>query len=371
MTIEAAHAQVRLGDWGTDFRLDRIIFCAMTRSAADLRRVRDVLHNQGKRFHLRRLPRALRGGLHCFSDPIDCRHSERATIAQIAQKVRVFNGVAPEGSFRNARLPAERFDFLDQLFRGFGHVGPVCNRKFPIMQEEISYSPNLLEISYSVPMDRVRKLLLDKAQGDEGSLAEWSKAAGKNHAYLQQFIHRGSPRELPEAVRIAVAAKIGVDESELRSTGQKKLASGANFLVSKEFRFIPAYDQAASAGAGAFIQGEAIPLYSLSFRTDWLRTITSASDEDLFVLFADGDSMESTIRSGDSMLVDRTQTNPRKDGIFVFMWDGLLNVKRLTSNPKTKSITISSDNPAYDKFTGIKPNEIEVVGRVVWIGRKL
>jgi phage repressor protein C with HTH and peptisase S24 domain len=240
-----------------------------------------------------------------------------------------------------------------------------------MMQEEISYSPPLLEISYSPGMDRVRKLISDKAKNDAGSLAEWSRAVGKGSSYLFDYIRKGSPRELPEAVRIKLAPLIKVDESELQSVGQSKLRSGAKFLVSQEFRFIPAYDQGASAGTGAFVEGEPIPLYSLSFRTDWLRTITNAADEDLFVLFADGDSMENTIRSGDSMLVDRTQANPRKDGIYVFMWDGLLNVKRLTSNPKTKSITIGSDNPAYDKFVGIKPNEIEVIGRVVWIGRKL
>jgi phage repressor protein C with HTH and peptisase S24 domain len=239
------------------------------------------------------------------------------------------------------------------------------------MQEEISYSRPMLEISYIPGMDRVRKLISDKSKEEPGSLAAWSRAAGKKGTYLFDYIKKGSPRELPEDVRVKLAPLLGVDENELRSASQAKLRSGANFLVSTEFRFIPAYDQGASAGTGAFVEGEPIPLYSLSFRTDWLRTITNASDEDLFVLFADGDSMENTIRSGDSMLVDRTQTNPRKDGIYVFMWDGLLNVKRLTSNPKTKSITIGSDNPAYDKFTGIKPSEIEVIGRVVWIGRKL
>ncbi len=43
--------------------------------------------------------------------------------------------------------------------------------------------------------------------------------------------------------------------------------------------------------------------------------------------------MEPTIRVGDHMLVGKTQTNPRRDGIYVICWDGWINVKRVACPP--------------------------------------
>lgn len=226
-------------------------------------------------------------------------------------------------------------------------------------------------------MDRPRKILLEKAEDGDGSLKKWSIAIGMNETYLQQFIRKGSPKNLPEDIRYKLAKVAGIPEVSLRGTNTRKLAPARAIAAPpkatlQDFRLIGAFDQAASAGPGAFIDGDgAIPLHHLAFRRDWLREISSAADDELFVLFADGSSMEPTIHHGDSILVDKTQRNPRKDGIYVFMWDGLVNVKRLTSDPRSKTISISSDNPAHKSYDGAKPEEIEVIGRVIWIGRRV
>lgn len=44
---------------------------------------------------------------------------------------------------------------------------------------------------------------------------EVSKRLGKNHAYLQQFIKRGSPKVLPDDIRRALAHILRVEEAEL------------------------------------------------------------------------------------------------------------------------------------------------------------
>lgn len=44
------------------------------------------------------------------------------------------------------------------------------------------------------------------------SLASLSRFVGKNDAYLQQFIMRGSPRRLPEDIRLKLAQRLQVDE---------------------------------------------------------------------------------------------------------------------------------------------------------------
>lgn len=74
-----------------------------------------------------------------------------------------------------------------------------------------------MEIPYYPRMDDVRERLQFLMQKQGLNPASVSKALGLNHAYIQQFLRRGSPRVLPETVRIRLAHLLGVDQSELGS----------------------------------------------------------------------------------------------------------------------------------------------------------
>lgn len=72
-------------------------------------------------------------------------------------------------------------------------------------------------MNYAKPMPCVdpiaaRANLLQHVEQQGLSLAALSKAAGKNPAYLQQFIERGSPKVLPEDVRLRLAMALSIDE---------------------------------------------------------------------------------------------------------------------------------------------------------------
>jgi phage repressor protein C with HTH and peptisase S24 domain len=45
--------------------------------------------------------------------------------------------------------------------------------------------------------------------------------------------------------------------------------------------------------------------------------------------------------------------------------------KRITVNPGTRRISILSDNPAYAPFENVDRQSFQIVGRVLWIGRKV
>lgn len=64
-------------------------------------------------------------------------------------------------------------------------------------------------------LDPVRRRILDRIAEMDDDLANISRAVGKNHAYLHQFIWKGSPRVLPEDTRGALARKLKLSESEL------------------------------------------------------------------------------------------------------------------------------------------------------------
>ncbi|WP_380925514.1 helix-turn-helix domain-containing protein [Sphingomonas leidyi] len=66
-----------------------------------------------------------------------------------------------------------------------------------------------------VTPERVRERLEQLAAEHGNSLAELSAFLGRNKAYLQQFVKRGTPRRLDEDDRLRLAQFFGVDEREL------------------------------------------------------------------------------------------------------------------------------------------------------------
>ncbi|RYE00909.1 MAG: S24 family peptidase, partial [Sphingomonadales bacterium] len=80
-----------------------------------------------------------------------------------------------------------------------------------------------------------------------------------------------------------------------------------------------------------------------------------------------GDSMSPLLEDGDEILVDGDQRAVKgRGGVFVLRLDGELMVKRL--RPAVGGVELISDNPAYPvRFV----RDVEVLGRVAWLGRAL
>ncbi len=111
--------------------------------------------------------------------------------------------------------------------------------------------------------------------------------------------------------------------------------------------------------------------HKVVFRRDWLRGVTGAPLDKLAVLEANGDSMVPTISDGDHLLVEMTQSAARRDGIYVIRLDDELLIKRVTVDPMRRTVTISSDNPVYKPIESVPITDVQVAGRVIWIGRRV
>jgi cyanate lyase len=75
-------------------------------------------------------------------------------------------------------------------------------------------------------MDPVRKLL-KHFKDDKGiSYKRMSEEIGRNHAYIQQFVERGSPRTLPEEAREKLAAFLGIEPAALKLAGRTRASRG-------------------------------------------------------------------------------------------------------------------------------------------------
>ncbi len=77
-------------------------------------------------------------------------------------------------------------------------------------------------------MDSVRELVVGRLAEIGETLKSASQKLGRNHAYLQQFVQRGSPVRLPEDVRRDLAALLGVAEDTLRGEARPRRRDAAH-----------------------------------------------------------------------------------------------------------------------------------------------
>jgi SOS-response transcriptional repressor LexA len=194
-----------------------------------------------------------------------------------------------------------------------------------------------------------------------------SRLIERNAAYIQQFIHRGVPKKLEEGNRRTLARYFGVDEMILGATESSR---GDSADKSSRLTLVPRFALGASAGPGALAEDEA-PQGQFAFDPAWLRALGVAQGQ-LSMISVSGDSMFPTLSDGDDIMVDRADAGERiRDGIYVLRMDDTLLVKRLAPNPATRRFNIKSDNPAYSDWPDCDPASVDVIGRVVWAGRKL
>lgn len=142
--------------------------------------------------------------------------------------------------------------------------------------------------------------------------------------------------------------------------------------VPATLEYVQIYDVAASAGHGASVFDEPAS-DMMAFPATWLRRQIGASPKSLACIYAEGDSMEPDIRSGDILLINRSITEPRGEGVYVVSLDGDLLVKRLQRSGADQ-IVLKASNPAYDAVAiDLKTvaDGFRIIGRVAWVGRNL
>ena len=197
------------------------------------------------------------------------------------------------------------------------------------------------------------------------SLAGLSRLLGRNDAYLQQYLRKGSPRRLPEPERRTLARYFAIPDSLLGGPAvDLALETGALIAVRRSA-------VRASAGAGAIAEAQTSRPH-FAFDAGWLRGLTGTPGERLTMIRVEGDSMAPTLNAGDDILVDHDDPGSGlRDGIYVLRVDGALLVKRLAMHPFGGRVTVQSDNPNYPDWPDRGLEELICIGRVIWVGRRI
>lgn len=230
--------------------------------------------------------------------------------------------------------------------------------------------------------EKIKKLIVEEKKL---SLAKLSVAIGKNVAYLQQYITKGSPLRLPADQRKKLAAILNIPEQELTDldlsapalpasiSGAQALAgaitSGVSSLVQKfaakkdDIISIDMLDTTACCGSGIENLTENISGKWLMPLVDF-RQISMSAPENIKLLKVKGDSMLPTLKEDDWVMVDITKKSPDSDGLFLLILANGLAVKRVQCG-LGNNITVLSDNPKYAPLPATL-EEVPIAGKVIY-----
>jgi phage repressor protein C with HTH and peptisase S24 domain len=136
-----------------------------------------------------------------------------------------------------------------------------------------------------------------------------------------------------------------------------------------EFALIPGYNIQISAGSGSQSEQEQITR-KLAFRHKWLKH-KGLKEKDLVLVFTKGDSMEPTISDNNTLMIDTSQTKLQDGHIYVIRTNDHLVVKRIQNT--MNGFFLISDNKEYKEIelTYNEADDLQVIGRIVWIGKDL
>ena len=147
-------------------------------------------------------------------------------------------------------------------------------------------------------------------------------------------------------------------------------AMGARFLLPDEeleaYDFVPKTSARAGAGSSLITEDKTQGLYA--FRKDFFATQRISSTKSV-LLDVMGDSMSPTLQDGDTILIDKSDTQIVDGRIYLVTLGDNLLIKRIFM--AARGLVLHSDNPAY-RETPIGQEDLDafrVHGRLRWAGK--
>jgi transcriptional regulator with XRE-family HTH domain len=226
------------------------------------------------------------------------------------------------------------------------------------LAEENGISDPFLEEQIGSFGERLEQLI-ERKKVSRRTLASMS---GTTEASIRNYI-KGRMPQIDVAYRMAKFLGVSLDEL-ISGTSTKSSMPG-------EYAFIPMYSVKVSAGHGFANNNEEDIVRRLAFRKNWLN-FRGLRDSNLAMVMTQGDSMEPTLHSGNSLLIDTSNKNLTDGCIYVIRVGNELYAKRLQKQ-FNGDVRLISDNKEYDdQLVQIDEiDQLQIVGKVVWVGKDL
>ena len=140
--------------------------------------------------------------------------------------------------------------------------------------------------------------------------------------------------------------------------------------VPDDIRMVPEYNIRLSAGGGFVVDEENI-IENWTFNESYLKELRLQSAE-LIVAEVDGDSMEPKLATGDRVMINKSDVDANRPGIFA-IWDtSALVIKRIEKIPNSEPVMLRliSDNKNHSHYD-VLAEDTRIIGRAVWFARRM
>ncbi len=237
---------------------------------------------------------------------------------------------------------------------------------------QISFGAGMCKAAYMTDwaLDYVRHVLKETGW----SPAELARRVGVSHSTINRPLNTPDwPHALSRRTLAGIAKASGLDPAPFAdAAGDKDYALTVlpDRVADISAEMIPLYDVAASAGSGSNVEYEPI-IDQLAFPRDYLRKITKSNPRNLAIISVKGDSMEPTLRDDDVVMLDTSKTSLDYDGMFVIRSGEALLVKRVMRSTRLGYITVISDNRDIYPPQEHVADQVSVIGKVLWYGRRV
>ena len=220
--------------------------------------------------------------------------------------------------------------------------------------------------------DPLRIRLKDLLRRKGLTLAAASTALGRNRAYLQQYVERGSPAVLGYRDGEVLGELLGCDPAEIRHEKLPERKPYRRKHLTRPIANVP--EVTVEAAAGAFETGLETETARWGWPANMIRHEGGADPENLRIIRVRGDSMEPDMREGDRIAVDVSQKTPATGETFV-LWDGSgIVVKKVDVAPgeddDPRRLRLVSENPDYPPYTRLA-DDVHFLGKALWVVRRM
>ena len=200
-----------------------------------------------------------------------------------------------------------------------------------------------------------RQALDDLIREREETYAAVSRLLGRNSAYIQQYIKRGTPARLDQSDIAQLALHFDVPAKLLG--GKESPSTPRRSVIT-----VPVIE-----AKGLEIAQERSRIVDGA----WLRRLCNRP-AGLAILPIAGEAMQPTLQNGDEVIIQRLRSHDALlDGLYAVRGSSETFVRRIALDPTKNRISVLTDHPAYPSWNGVQRKAINVVGRVIWIGSQV
>jgi len=196
---------------------------------------------------------------------------------------------------------------------------------------------------------------LDGLISEQGeTYASISRLLGRNSAYIQQFIKRGSPARLDQSDIALLALHFDVPVEMLG--GKEGPTVGQRSIVK-----VPLLNGTGNDSRSQWRLVDAA----------WLGRLCD-QPASVAILPIVGEAMEPTLCNGDEVMISRVRFQESvREGLYAIRGSSEIFVRRIAIDPTKNRLTVLTDHPAYPSWQGIQRKGVDIVGRVIWIGARV